>query len=387
MQRMLRSGNERESRGGISMLDKEITFDRVVRWLVAALIATALVWLVNRLSSVLLPFFIAWILAYMIYPFVLFLQNKCRLKYRVLSIAVALLIVLAVLTLAAFLVVPPIIEESLRMTKLITVYFNDTLATSDFFKSIQAMLQSYANDDSLLKLIQHSSVVEFAQNILLQAWGVLSGTLNFALGLLGSLVVILYLFFILMDYEKISEGWIRFIPAGQRGFASMVAQDVKSGMNSYFRGQSLIALIVGILFSIGFLIIDFPMAIGLGLFIGLLNLIPYLQLVGFIPTVILALVKAADTGQNFWVILLCALAVFAVVQTIQDVFLTPKIMGHVMGLKPAIILLSLSIWGSLLGIIGLIVALPLTTLLISYYRRFVLKEGGEDGDGESSGQT
>ena len=378
MQGVLRPSHERKERGGIGMLEKEITFDRVVRWLIAALIAVGLVWLVNRLSSVLLPFFIAWIMAYMIYPFVCFLQNKCRLKYRVLSIVVALLVVFAVITLAAFLVVPPIIEESLRMAKLITVYFHDTFASSEFMANIQGMLQSYASDDSLMKLLQHSSVMDVAENLVMKAWEFLSGTINFAIGLLGSLVVLLYLFFILMDYEKISDGWIRFIPAGQRKFASMVAGDVKSGMNAYFRGQSLIALIVGILFSIGFLIIDFPMAIGLGLFIGLLNLIPYLQLVGFIPTIILALVKAADTGQNFWVIILCALAVFAVVQTIQDVILTPRIMGHVMGLNPAIILLSLSIWGSLLGIIGLIIALPLTTLLISYYRRFILKETDKD---------
>lgn len=360
------------------MLEKQITFDRVVRWLIAGLIATALVWLVNRLSSVLLPFFIAWILAYMIYPFVRFLETKCRLKYRVVSIVVALLVVLAVLVLVVFLIVPPIIEESLRMSRLITVYFNDTLASSELFAQIQNMLQSYASDDSLMKLIQHSSVMDVAENLVLKAWEFLSGTLNFAIGLLGSLIVILYLFFILMDYEKISEGWIHFIPEGQRGIASMVAHDVKNGMNAYFRGQSLIALLVGILFSIGFLIIDFPMAIGLGLFIGLLNLIPYLQLVGFIPTIILALVKAADTGQSFWLILFCALMVFAVVQTIQDVFLTPKIMGHVTGLNPAIILLSLSIWGSLLGLIGLIIALPLTTLLISYYRRFILKETDKD---------
>ena len=369
------------------MLDKEITFDRVVRWLIAGLIATALVWLVNRLSSVLLPFVIAWVLAYMIHPFVLFLEKKCRLKFRVVSIVVALLIILAVLALAVFLVVPPIIEESLRMSKLITVYFNDTLASSEFFKSIQNILQSYASDDSLMNLLQHSSIMDVAESLVLKGWEFLSGTLNFAIGLLGSVIVLLYLFFILMDYEKISEGWIRFIPAGQRGFASMVAQDVKSGMNAYFRGQSLIALCVGILFSIGFLIIDFPMAIGLGLFIGLLNLIPYLQLVGFIPTVILALVKATDTGQSFWLILLGALIVFAVVQTIQDVILTPRIMGHVTGLNPAIILLSLSIWGSLLGIIGLIIALPLTTLLISYYRRFVLKEGHEEKTDESSSQS
>ena len=145
-------------------------------------------------------------------------------------------------------------------------------------------------------------------------------------------------------------------------------------MNSYFRGQSLIALIVGILFSIGFLIIDFPLAVGLGLFIGLLNLVPYLQLIGLVPTIILALMKSLETGQNFWFIMLLALIVFAVVQAIQDMYLTPRIMGKVMGLNPAVILLSLSVWGALLGFIGLIVALPLTTLCLSYYRRFVLKE-------------
>lgn len=356
------------------MFEKEFTFDRVVRWLIIALLASALVWLVNRLSSVLLPFFIAWILAYMIYPFVRFLERKCRIKYRVLSIAVALIVVFGLLTLAVFLVVPPIIEESIRMADLITIYFHDTLASSQLLVSLKSMLENYADNDSLMTLIQQSSIVDMAQSLVLKLWEFLSGTINFAIGLLGSLVVLLYLFFILLDYEKISEGWIRFIPHGQRKFTGMVVKDVKEGMNSYFRGQSLIALLVGILFSIGFLIIDFPMAIGLGLFIGLLNMIPYLQLIGFIPTIVLAAVKAADTGQNFWVILLMALAVFAVVQTIQDVVLTPRIMGHVMGLNPAIILLSLSIWGSLLGIIGLIVALPLTTLLISYYRRFVLKE-------------
>ena len=154
----------------------------------------------------------------------------------------------------------------------------------------------------------------------------------------------------------------------------MIVQDVKTGMNSYFRGQALIALCVGILFSIGFLIIDFPMAIGLGLFIGLLNLVPYLQTVGFVPTLLLAFIKSQETGQSFWIVTACALAVFAVVQAIQDMILTPRIMGRAMGLKPAVILLSLSVWGSLLGFIGLIIALPLTTLLLSYYRRFVLKE-------------
>lgn len=169
--------------------------------------------------------------------------------------------------------------------------------------------------------------MEALENVLLQLWGILSGTINFALGLLGFFIVLLYMFFILTDYEKLLSGWIKLIPKGQRTLAAMIVQDVKTGMNSYFRGQALIALCVGILFSIGFLIIDFPMAIGLGLFIGLLNLVPYLQTVGFVPTLLLAFIKSQETGQSFWIITACALAVFAVVQTIQDMVLTPRIMG------------------------------------------------------------
>lgn len=148
--------------------------------------------------------------------------------------------------------------------------------------------------------------------------------------------------------------------------------DVKDGMNRYFRGQAFVALCVGILFSIGFLIIDFPLAIGLGLFIGALNLVPYLQIIGFIPTIVLAILKAADTGGNFWIIIASALAVFIIVQVIQDGFIVPRVMGKITGLNPAIILLSLSIWGSLMGMLGMIIALPLTTLMLSYYQRFII---------------
>ena len=163
-------------------------------------------------------------------------------------------------------------------------------------------------------------------------------------------------------------------PMRYRALATQVVSDIEQGMNKYFRGQGCVAFCVGVLFSIGFLIIDFPMAIGLGMFIGLLNMVPYLQLIGLVPTVLLAVIKAADTGQNFWIILLGALIVFAVVQIIQDTILTPKIMGKVMGLNSAIILLSLSIWGALLGILGMIIALPLTTLLITYYQKYVINK-------------
>ena len=144
-------------------------------------------------------------------------------------------------------------------------------------------------------------------------------------------------------------------------------------MNHFFRGQALIALIVGVLFSIGFTIIDLPMAILLGMFIGVLNLVPYLQLISLLPTTLLCMVYAIGGGQEFWPIFLESIAVYCVVQVIQDFFLTPKIMGKAMGLNPAIILLSLSVWGTLLGMVGLIIALPLTTLLLSYYNTYIIR--------------
>jgi predicted PurR-regulated permease PerM len=122
------------------------------------------------------------------------------------------------------------------------------------------------------------------------------------------------------------------------------------------------------------------MAIGLGILIGIMDMVPYLHTFALIPTVFLALLKAVDTGQNFWIILISAVAVFIIVQIIIDMIITPKIMGKAMGLNPAILLLSLSVWGALLGFIGLIIALPLTTLLIAYYKRYVTKE---DDDGNA----
>ena len=356
------------------MFEQKITFDRFIRSVTLLCIAAGAVWLLNTLSGVLLPFFIAWFLAYMIHPLVRFIQYRLHFRNRILSIIVALLLLIAVLGGVLALIIPPIIKEMAHIADLTTLYFNDVMTQSNMASYIQNIIKYFSNEKTLFSLVQQSSFVDALQTVMIHTWNVVSSTVNVALSVLGVFVVLLYMFFILIDYENINQSWVNLIPAGKREFAFMVVQDVKNGMNAYFRGQALIALIVGILFSIGFLIIDFPLAIGLGLFIGFLNLVPYMQLFGFIPTILLAILKATETGESFWFIMLCALAVFAVVQLIQDMYLTPRIMGHVMGLNPAVILLSLSVWGSLMGIIGFIIALPLTTLLLSYYRRFVLKE-------------
>ena len=212
-----------------------------------------------------------------------------------------------------------------------------------------------------------NTIIDALKNALPKVWTILSESVSFLFSILASFIILLYVVFILLDYEQLAEGWVTMLPVKYRRFATGVISDLQNGMNRYFRGQAFVAFCVGILFCIGFLIIDFPMAIGLGILIGALNLVPYLQIIGFIPTIMLAILKAADTGENFWIIILCATIVFIVVQIIQDTVIVPRVMGKITGLNPAIILLSLSIWGSLMGIIGLIIAFPLTTLMLSYY--------------------
>ena len=354
-------------------MQKEITFDSFIRGVLAIAVVVGIVTLLNRLSGVLLPFFMAWLIAYLMFPLVKFFQYRCRMKYRLLGILSAFLVVGIVLTGLFWLMIPPLVEESLRVKDLIIAYVSNDATMSNIPKLIGDFIHEHITEQDLKAIVTQEGFLDSIKQAVPKVWDVIVQSINIVSSIFSLTMVVLYTLFILLDYEEISKGWVTLLPRRMRPFTVRLVNDVEQGMNLYFRGQGLVALCVGVLFSIGFLIIDFPMAIALGMFIGLLNMVPYLQLLGFVPTILLAVVKAADTGQSFWLILLSALIVFAVVQIIQDTVLTPKIMGHVTGLNSAIILLSLSIWGSLLGILGMIIALPLTTLLISYYQKYIVK--------------
>lgn len=361
-----------------SFLDEKITFDRFVRGLLLVMGVVGLYYLLDALSGVLLPFFVAWLLAYMMYPLIIFLEQKCRIRYRLLSIMVAIVVVFGVLAALIVFTIPPAVQQMVRLSDDLLHYASTYLSGTDIPEQIEFFMHQNFDRNTIVQFFRQDEVVDAIQAAVTQAWEFLSGTMSIVWFFVDVMMVLLYLLFFLLDYEKVNKNWLMVVPKAHRAVANHIATDIKREMNAYFRGQALVAFLVGVLFSIGFLIIDFPMAIGLGLFIGLLNMVPYAQTLGFIPAIILALLKSNDTGQNFWFILLMAVVVFCVVQAIQDLFLVPKIMGKAMGLKPAIILLALSVWGSLLGIIGFIIALPMTTLGWAYYQRFVLKEPVEE---------
>lgn len=354
------------------IIEEKITFDRFIRWSLTALVVIIVLLLVNHLSSVLLPFFVAWLLAYLVYPVVKFVQYRMHVPTRVLSIIVTLVFLVAVIGGVFYLIIPPMIAQFDKFGDVLSNYLHEKTHIANFPVAIQQWMEE--NKDGIKDFFTQEDVVAAVKNAMPKVFTVIGQTASVLLSIAASLITLLYLFFILLDYEKLASGFIKIFPKKSRPFWHELIGDVEREMNNYIRGQSLVALCIAVLFSIGFTIIDFPMAIGLGILVGILSLIPYVHGLAFIPMLFLSLLKAADTGQNFWVIFASATAVFIVVQAITDMVLTPKIMGKAMSLNPAVILLSLSVWGALLGFIGLIIALPLTTLIIAYYQRYITKE-------------
>ncbi len=361
-------------------MNREITFDRFIRGIIAVVGCILIYLLVNRLSSVLLPFLLAWLFCYLIFPIVKFFQYRLKFKSRALSVATVLLLVIGVVVGVSFLVIPPIVEEAVTLKTFVTNYLTSGGNNSTIPEAVNHFIREHIDMQQVETYFSMERIGELAKGALPKIWNVVSQSFSLITGVVTIFMVMVYILFILNDYETLANGWVRLIPEKYRERVVNLTHDVEVSMSNYFRGQSLIALCVGVLFSIGFLIIDFPMAIGFGLFVGLLNIVPYLQITSIVPMVFLALVKAANTGENFWWILIAAGIVMLVVQVIQETILIPRIMNKAIGLNPAVILLSLSVWGSLLGLVGMIIALPATSLILSYYRRFLRKQEEEEHD-------
>ncbi len=345
----------------------------IVRSMVTVAVLVALYLLIRRLSGVLLPFLVSFVVAYMLAPLVNFFQHKCRLKNRVLSVIVTILLVVGVLTGAIAALVPAISKQATSLSNSVKTYVANWNGHDYFSPRVNEQMEHLIQSMDIKALLHSPEVQQGIEKVIPILGDWINSGVNAVMSLAIGFVCILYIIFLLIDYEKISNNWYKYIPQRFSKGIQMLMNDLDRNMNAYFRGQALVAGIVGILFAIGFQIIGLPMGIGIGLIIGVLNLVPYMQALGIPPCILLGLIQSAETGRPIWVVMLCIAVVFIIVQSIQDIVLVPKIMGNVTGMGPAWILLSLSIWGSLLGIIGMIIALPLTTLLVSYYKRFVLQ--------------
>jgi Predicted permease len=176
--------------------------------------------------------------------------------------------------------------------------------------------------------------------------------------LLDLLLIPFFVYYLLADYSAMRAHLDRLIPPRHRAVASTLISRINFVISSYVRNQLLIALVMGVLYSIGFAVASVPLALSIGLLSGLLNFIPYL---GTLTGLTLSLSFVALDGGGIAHIL-GVLAVFIIVQSVEGYYLTPKLLGGSLDLHPMWVLVGLMIGGSLFGILGIILAVPVIAI-------------------------
>lgn len=401
------------------------TFDRVFRMVLSAAVLIGLFLLLRYLSDVLIPFAIAVVLAYLLNPLVRHFQRLTR--RRGLAVFLTLCMLFIVGSGLLIVIVPLMVSQVNRFRTDIHKLVGDS-SDSEASAAPQAPLDEpepeiaatepstigwkelaegwdeYRRDAKLqsnrerfrelrrrlsgtyigygleetIKYFKSGQANQMAlgalKNVLAGGWSVVLFAVNLVIGLTGLILILVYLVFLLIDYPRYSKAWPGFLPPQYRETTVDFLTQFDAAMRQYFRGQSVVALVTGVLLSIGFTIIGLPMAVPFGLFIGLLNMVPYLSTIAIVPGIFLALLRAIEGDSSIAMSVGLLFGVVAVVQILQDTIISPRVMGQATGLRPIAILLGVFIWGKLLGFLGLILAIPLTCLGIAYYRRYILNK-------------
>ena len=351
---------------------KKYDLDRTVRLVLTVVVVALAVYLIDYLSSILLPFVVGCLLAYMLEPMVRFFMRLFHLKKRLFPALLTMVLFFGSIIAIFWFLIPSIIDDFVEMGKLLGKYIRHEVSSTTMPDWMVQFVNDYLSAEKLESMFSKEQLYEFFKSVMSGTVSVVGTTLHVVIAITSWLIALLYMFFVLIDYDIIARGFKGSIPRPYRRTVLRIFNDVTATMSRYFRGQALVSLFVGIIFAIEFSIIDLPMAIVFGLMIGVLNMVPYLQLVSIPFAAFLCVVQSVATGAPLWPLFGWTFAAYCICQLVQDVVLIPTIMRSQMGLRPAIVFLALAIWSYVLGFIGLIIALPVTSLLIAYYNEFVL---------------
>lgn len=354
---------------------EQFTFDKTARTIFFILFVIAITMMIRSIWSVVLPFVLAGIFAYVLLPFVKFVQYKLRVKNRIVSVVIVFIVVLSIISTTIILLIPSVKEEINKTIDILSRYDTSGSILEMFIpKNINKYINSLNFNALIHENLTTENIVNGTKEILNQLNNVVSGTISaFSWGLVF-LIGIVYFIFILVDFEKLVKGFVNLMPQNIKPICKNILKETDYYMNSYFRGQAVIALCVALLLSVGLNIIGLPMATVIGILIGVLNFVPYMQIFGFIPLGLMCILMSVQKGENVFWCLFLGYGVMAIVQILQDTVITPSIMGKKMNMRPSLILFSISIWGYLLGFFGMLVALPLTMTIYSVYMKYILKD-------------
>ena len=346
------------------MTDKRI---QQIAMIIAGLIA--LVILITFLRVVITPLAISWLIAYIVDPVLDRLQKI--IKYRTVNIVIVMVVLLALVVLFLLIVVPIALDQSKVLAKRIPDY---QLQLKTYIESVLLSIKSQYPHDFDVVWQKLSTILQQQAPRLLDPLGrffsrMFSGIINFILGLLNIIIIPVMTFYFLREFDNMNKGVVSLVPKRYLPSFMEIIKEIDSVLGNFLRGQLTVALILAALYIIGLSIVGVPMAYVIGFIAGLANMVPYLGLiVGLLPAIIFTLVEHQSIYSVLGVV-----AVFAIAHAIEGTLVSPRIIGGRVKLHPLVVMSAVIIGGSLFGFAGLVIAVPVTAVLMVLLRAGVKK--------------
>ena len=323
-----------------------------------------LFYVLSKLKWLFIYFSFALMLAYFFDPLYKFLLNKKAPK--VLAIIIVFGIIIALLILTIFFLIPSVINQLNILYKEIPNFIENY---QNLILSIKPQLSKFINPADVEILLKENlselqkGVLGFSQSIIIYLSNIVS-SITF-----GIVIIPLILFYLMRDMFIFKENLYIFVSKENKKEFKEVLEEIDHIVSGFIRGRIIVCFIVGTLIGIGLYFLNLKFALIIGVISGVFNFVPYL---GPIVGVVLALIFAL--GSPWWTLLMIVV-LFVLVNQLEAIYLNPNILGKGLGLHPLTVILSMLICGQLLGILGVLVAVPLAAILKVLAIRYLIQEG------------
>jgi predicted PurR-regulated permease PerM len=345
--------------------------DQAKYWSIAIAVIMALLWL---LGDVILPFILGGAIAYCIDPIADRLE-RLGLS-RVASVAVITLVTILTFILLFLLVIPTLVQQTAQLIEIAPALFNRLqTALTDRFPDLM-------DESSAI----HQQLITVGETIQSKGGELINGVLSSALGLINVLILLVVVpvvaFYLLLDWDNMTAKIDEMLPRDHAPVLRQLAAQVDSTLASFIRGQGTVCLVLGTYYAITLMFAGLNFGLVVGFIAGLISFIPYIgALIGGILAIGLALFQFWGDWFSIGVIGV----IFVVGQFLEGNILTPKLVGGSIGLHPVWLLFALSVFGSLFGFVGMLVAVPVAAMIgvfarygIEQYKDSVLYRGQQD---------
>jgi len=334
---------------------------RTTRYLALIIVVTGLVWLLFAVRALIGPLVIAALLAYVLNPAVTLITTRTKLSHR-LSVSLVYILFLAALAVISFLFVPVVVNQAKRLSLELQ---NIEVQLEDAWASPVTLLGFDLSLDELLAELRGISTPLLRSE---RIFKVLRATTT---NLAWVLVILVTPYYLLQDWERLREWLIHLAPEAYQPDVRRLYQELKDVWRAYLRGQLLLMLVVGVLVGLSSAAVGLPGAVVLGLLAGLLDLIPSL---GPTATMVVAALVAWFEGStylplsNAWFTLV-VIALYTLVQLVENVWLHPRIMERSLRLHPGLVFVAVVGALTLAGALVALIIVPLigSTIVVGRY--------------------